>query len=29
VPKIRAETVERNMPKFGLSRDRVLRPDEL
>jgi len=30
VPKIRAETVERkDMPKFGLSRERVLRPDEL
>ena len=30
VPKIRAETVERkDMAKFGLSRERVLRPDEL
>jgi hypothetical protein len=30
VPKVRAETVERkDMPKFALGRDRVLRPDEI
>mmetsp|Transcript_11106 Transcript_11106/g.31416 ORF Transcript_11106/g.31416 Transcript_11106/m.31416 type:complete len:407 (-) Transcript_11106:17-1237(-) len=30
MPKVRAETVERkDVPKFGLARERVLRPDEL
>ena len=30
MPKVRAETVERkDMPKFALGRDRVLRPDEI
>jgi len=30
VPKIRAETIERkDIPKYGLERERILRPDEL